>query len=225
MQAVIFDMFETLASLFEGSSYFSEDMAKDAGVPEKEFKEAWHKTEEGRSTGKYTVGEAVSIVLNELGAFSGEVKDAILRGRQRNLEDTFSADLSGSVSMLKRLKEEGYKIGLISNCYSDERDMIKKSVMFPFFDAAVLSYEAGMCKPDERIFRMCLQKLDVSADKCLYVGDGGSKELFAARDIGMKPLQCLYYHHLAYEPHIPCGKLDGFDHIYDRSELFSYLDP
>ena len=37
MQAVIFDMFETLASLFEGSSYFSEDMAKDAGIPEKEF--------------------------------------------------------------------------------------------------------------------------------------------------------------------------------------------
>jgi putative hydrolase of the HAD superfamily len=78
MQAVIFDMFETLASLFEGRSYFSEDMAKDAGIPEKEFKEAWHKTEEGRSTGKYTVGEAVSIVLNELGAFSGEVKDVIL---------------------------------------------------------------------------------------------------------------------------------------------------
>lgn len=223
MQAVIFDMFETLASLFEGRSYFSEDMARDVSIPEKEFKEVWHKTEEGRSTGKYTVEEAVSIVLNELGVFSEEGRDTIIRGRRRNLEDTFSADLSESVSMLKRLKDEGYKIGLISNCYSDERDMIRKSAMFPFFDAAVLSYEAGVCKPDERIFKICLQQLNISADKCFYVGDGGSNELFAARDIGMRPLQCLYYHHLAFEPHIPCGILPGFDHIYKRSELFEYL--
>ena len=223
MQAVIFDMFETLASLFEGSSYFSEDMAKDAGIPEKEFKEAWHKTEEGRSTGKYTVGEAVSIVLNELGAFSGEVKDAILRGRQRNLEDTFSADLSGSVSMLKRLKEEGYKIGLISNCYSDERDMIKKSVMFPFFDAAVLSYEAGMCKPDERIFRMCLQKLDVSADKCLYVGDGGSHVLEAATEAGMKAIQANWFRPIMLEGHIPCGVMPQFIQAEKQTDILKYL--
>ena len=224
IKAVIFDMFETLASLFEGRSYFSEDMAKDLGVPEKEFKTAWHKTEEGRTTGKYTVAEAAEIVLKDVGVYSKEGVDLITGRRMRNLEDTFSADLSESVAMLRRLKDEGYLVGLISNCYSDERDMIKKSPMYPYFDADCLSYEAGICKPDERIFRLCADKLGVSFDECLYVGDGGSNELTAARDLGMKALQCLYYHHLAYEPHIPCGVLPDFDHIYKKADLFEYLN-
>jgi len=33
IKAVIFDMFETLVTLFAGRTYFSEDIAKDLGVP------------------------------------------------------------------------------------------------------------------------------------------------------------------------------------------------
>ncbi len=223
IKAVIFDMFETLASLFEGGSYFSEDMAADLGIPEKEFKAAWHRTEEGRTTGKYSMSEAAGIVLKDVGAYS-EAGVALITGkRMRNLEGTFSADLSESVAMLKRLKDEGYLVGLISNCYSDERDMIKKSPMYPYFDVVCLSYETGICKPDERIFRLCAEKLGVSLDECLYVGDGGSDELITARKLGMKAIQCQYYHHLAYEPHIPCGVLPDFEHIHEKSELFDHL--
>lgn len=223
IKAVIFDMFETLASLFEGRCYFSEDMAGDLGIPEKEFKTAWHKTEEGRTTGKCTVAEAVEIVLKEVGAYSEEGVRLVTGRRMQNLEDTFSADLSESLVMLRRLKKEGYLIGLISNCYSDERDMIKKSPLYPYFDAVCLSYETGIRKPDEKIYRLCTEKLGVSPEKCLYVGDGGSNELFAAREFGMRAIQCLYYHHLAYEPHIPCGVLPDFEHIRKRSELFDHL--
>ena len=44
IKAVIFDMFETLVSLFEGRSYFSEHMAADLGLSVTEFRKDWHET-------------------------------------------------------------------------------------------------------------------------------------------------------------------------------------
>ncbi len=143
IKAVIFDMFETLASLFEGQTYFSEDIAFDLGLPHDAFRSAWHLTEEDRTIGKCTIREAAALTLKRLGAYSDESVSLIERKRRENLSDTFGADLSESVAMLKKLKEHGLKTGLISNCYSDERDMIKKSVLYPYIDVPVLSFECG----------------------------------------------------------------------------------
>lgn len=91
--------------------------------------------------------------------------------------------------MLEELKEKGILIGLISNCYSEESEVIRKSVLFPYFDAAFLSCEQGVKKPDEEIFYRCMRNLAVKAEECLYVGDGGSQELEAAGRLGMKAVQ------------------------------------
>ena len=37
-KAVIFDMFETLVSMFSGDTYFSENMASDMNIPVDEYK-------------------------------------------------------------------------------------------------------------------------------------------------------------------------------------------
>ena len=51
IKAVIFDMFETLVSLFQGRTYFSEDIAADIGIPTEMFRTVWHLSETDRSTG------------------------------------------------------------------------------------------------------------------------------------------------------------------------------
>ena len=223
IKAVIFDMFETLVSLFEGRTYFSEDIAGDLNLNYEEFRKAWHKTEKGRSTGEYTIKEGAMIALKEIDAYSEQSVDLIAGKRLENLKDTFDADHSKSVEMLQKLKECGIKTGLISNCYSDERDAIRESDLYPYIDVPLLSYECGICKPDERIFLLCAQKLGVTPQESLYVGDGGSNELQTADKLGMKTLQALYYHHLAYEPHIPCGILSEFDHLHDRTKILEHI--
>ena len=40
IKAVVFDMFETLVSLFEGRTYFSENFAEDLGVDVLQFQKA-----------------------------------------------------------------------------------------------------------------------------------------------------------------------------------------
>ena len=223
VRAVIFDMFETLVSIFSGDTYFSEHIAADLNIPAEQFRPAWRATEKARSSGQMTIEETVRTCLEMLGIYSEDSVKLIVEHRRKNLEGVFSRTPDETVELLKELKARGIKIGLISNCYSDEAEAIRSSVLFPYFDCAMLSYEQGVTKPDPEIFKRAMDNLGVSADECLYVGDGGSKELFAARDVGMKTVQALYFADLAYEPHIPCEKLDGFDHAETQSDILKYV--
>ena len=54
IKAVIFDMFETLITLFESTAYFGTQMAIDAGISEEEFQSLWEPTEDDRTIGKKT---------------------------------------------------------------------------------------------------------------------------------------------------------------------------
>ncbi len=223
IKAVIFDMFETLVTIFSGDTYFSEHIAADLSIPVEVFRPVWHTTENARSSGQCTIAEAVKICLEMLGCYSEESVQLIVRHRSENLDGVFARTPKETIDLLKELKARNIKIGLISNCYSDEAKAIKESVLYPYFDAPVLSYEQGVTKPDPEIFRRAVDMLGVSAEECLFVGDGGSKELFGARDAGMKAVQARYFAHLAYEPHIPCGRLEEFDQAETQMDVLKYL--
>ena len=104
-----------------------------------------------------------------------------------------------------------------------ERDLIRESKLFPYFDVALISFEQGICKPDLNLYKKMTEELGVKSEECLYVGDGGSKELFAAREAGMHPVQCTWFHDLAFEPHIPCPIFDEFDHADTQLQILDYL--
>ena len=95
--------------------------------------------------------------------------------------------------MMEAIRANGMKIGLITNCYNEETDVIRQSVLFPYFDAVCLSCELGIRKPEEAIYERCMQELSVIPDECVYVGDGGSYELETAKKLGMKPVQATWY--------------------------------
>ena len=218
-KAVIFDMFETLVSMFSGDTYFSEDMAADLKIPIDDFRNAWHSTEHDRSCGNCTIEEGIRKTLEMLGCYSENSVKLLSDKRRKNLEGIFERTPVDTIALLQELRRRGIKIGLISNCYSDEADAIRKSSIFPYLDVVLLSYEQGICKPDYEIYKKAMEELGITAEECPYVGDGGSKELFAARDLGMRCLQALYFADLAFEPHIPCYKLDDFEHAYKQNDI------
>ncbi len=224
IKAVVFDMFETLVSLFEGRTYFGEHIAADVGVGPTDFRREWHAIENDRSVGKLTIEEGLEFVLRKLGAYSEEKVQLAAAKRMDSLRDTFDGIPEETVQMLEGLKERGIRIGLITNTFSDERDMIRSSKIFPYFDVPLISYEQGVCKPDQRIYAKMIELLGLRPEEILYVGDGGSKELYAAREAGMHPLQCTWFHSMAYEPHIPCPILEEFDHADTQMDVVAYLD-
>ena len=78
IKAVVFDMLETLVTLFEGRTYFGEDLAADVGADLFTFRKEWHAIEKDRSIGKYTIEEGLEHVLKKMGIYNQIIKELIL---------------------------------------------------------------------------------------------------------------------------------------------------
>ena len=193
IKAVIFDMFETLITHHNSPLYFGAHMAADAGIPVEEFLPIWRATEDERTIGKCTVDEVVEDLLKQKKCYSEELVKLIMDKRKNVTRVCFQNLHPEIIPMLTSLKKQGLLVGLISNCFSEEAEGIRESILFPYFDAVCLSYEEGVMKPDEEIYYKCISKLGIQLDECLYVGDGGSYELETARKLGMIPGQAVWY--------------------------------
>lgn len=193
IKAAIFDMYETLITHYNSPLYFSPQMAEDAGIPLEKFQSIWKPTDTDRTIGKLSLEDALAKILNENHCYSEQLLNQIVSKRISIKEDCFKHLHPEIIPLLSKLREQGIKIGLISNCFSEEAVVIRNSILAPYFDAIYLSYEQGVKKPDEEIFIRCINELGVKAEECLFIGDGGSQELEASSALGMRALQATWY--------------------------------
>ena len=193
IKAVIFDMFETLVTHYRSESYFGEQIAVDLNLSEENFRQIWDTTDDDRTLGRRTFEDTISEIMHANDIYSEELLKKVVRKRKECKEKIFTTFGKEITDMLDALKENGLKIALISNCFDEEVGPIKNSILYPYFDEALLSYELGIMKPDPKIFKLALERLKLKPDECIYVGDGGSHELEAASDCGMKAYQARWY--------------------------------
>lgn len=191
--AVIFDMYETLITHYKSPLYFSEDMARDAGIEWEKFYATWHGTDKDRTLGKMTFQQVIRKILEENHAWDQQKFDLIVKKRSDTKWELFNHLHPQIIPMLEALKSRGIKIALISNCFDEEAEVIRHSVLAPYFDTTCLSCELGVAKPEPGIFNKCLEGLGLSAGECIYCGDGGSNELEAASTLGMRTFQACWY--------------------------------
>jgi len=89
--------------------------------------------------------------------------------------------------LIKRIKEN-CKLGLVSNftyapvVYAS----LRKLGINQFFDAVLVSDENGWRKPHKQIFLDALQKLQVTAEEAVFIGDSPLEDIKGAKEIGMK---------------------------------------
>lgn len=221
IKAVIFDMYETLITHYNCPLYFGAQMAADAGIPVEKFQPLWRSTESERTVGTMTFEDVVTKILEENNCYSEEILKTIANKRTAVKEECFKHLHGEIIPMLKELKERGIKIGLISNCFSEEAVVIRKSILFPYFDGVCLSYEQGVQKPDKEIYRRCMEQLDVTPEECVYVGDGGSFELETARKLGMTAVQAVWY--LREGTSQPTGRMEEFEQANTPMDVLGYL--
>ncbi|MBR6555976.1 MAG: HAD family hydrolase [Clostridia bacterium] len=193
IKAVVFDMFETLVTHFESPLYMAKQICADIGITELKFREIWDTTDEDRTLGKKSLEEVIEAILRANNCFSCELFEMITEKRKQSKVECFNHIHSEITPMLTAIKGMGIKVGLITNCYFEERDVIQNSVLFDYFDAVCMSCELGIQKPNLEIFQKCTHALAVAPEECLYVGDGGSFELESAQEIGMHPIQAVWY--------------------------------
>ena len=220
IQAVIFDMYETLITQFCSPLYYGTEIARDLGLSPAEFLPGWRATEEARATGKLTFEDAMAALLHRHGI--SRLHRRVVEKRIAIQADCFRHLHPGIEPMLSGLKAQGIKIGLITNCFSEEAKLIRESKLYPYFDAHCLSWEEGVRKPDPAIYRTCLRRLGIAPEECLYVGDGGSQELEAARALGMQAVQATWYRQVAFE-HKQAALRPDFPQLSDPMEVLDWI--
>ena len=193
IKAVIFDMFETLVTHYESPVYMGKQISSDIGISESKFREIWDTSDDDRTLGKRSFEDVIEEILRVNNCYSVDLFEKIVARRKQSQIECFEHIHSEILPLFLKLKEKNIKIGLITNCYFEERDVIKNSVFWSYFDSVCMSCEVGLKKPDVQIFKMSMNKLQVEAEECLYVGDGGSFELETAQALGMCPLQATWY--------------------------------
>jgi len=78
-----------------------------------------------------------------------------------------------------------YKIGIVSNVMADYLYLILSKDDLKLFDDVVLSYKAGVAKPESEIYELALRNLGVKPEEAVFIDD---QERFveAAKAVGMK---------------------------------------
>lgn len=221
IKAVIFDMYETLVTMFNSAYYKGKEISEDMGIPEKTFREIWDPSVDDRTLGIRSFEDVITEIMNSNGIYDKELFDTIVRKRYTLTAEAFSHKDPDIIPMLKALKDRGIKVGLITNCYFEERDAIKACDLYEFFDAVCMSCETGIKKPDLLAYELCAGRLGVEQNECLFVGDGGSNELDAAKSAGMKPLQAAWY--LKDGVDQPCGRLELFEQADSPMDVIKFL--
>jgi putative hydrolase of the HAD superfamily len=73
--------------------------------------------------------------------------------------------------ILRRLRDQGRKIGIVSNTGWDVRTVFAAHAMADLVTSFTLSYEAGAVKPERRIFDAACESLDLAPQEVVMVGD------------------------------------------------------
>ncbi len=97
--------------------------------------------------------------------------------------------IDGAIELLDFLKNNGYKIGLVSNASHSEnrlRLLMRKVGIEDYFETVVISSVMGIRKPDPRIFLKALDDLGVQASEALYIGDREEYDAVGAMNAGMR---------------------------------------
>ncbi|MBO7742687.1 HAD family hydrolase [Paenibacillus sp. MWE-103] len=197
-EAVFFDLYETLITEFEDGRRRSKrayDYDGLLGLSAETFKAEWSARQTRRMNG--TFRDYPDVLRDILAARGLAVDDRAVRFlHESRLEEKripFAPIREDVLALLARLRAQGIKLGLISNCAREEVDAWESSELAPHFADRVFSFEAGCSKPDEAIYRLACGRMGVRPEACVFVGDGGSRELEGAERAGMRAFHAYWY--------------------------------
>ncbi len=94
----------------------------------------------------------------------------------------------GAPELLRALRERGLATGIVSNFDGRLPGILAGLGLAPLLDTVVLPSGAGAAKPDPRIFRVALERLDVPAEAALFVGDDAEQDVAGARAAGLRAI-------------------------------------
>jgi HAD superfamily hydrolase (TIGR01509 family) len=120
------------------------------------------------------------------GAHAGAAEEAAALYRAAYLRHWRPVD--GAVDLLEALHERVSTGVVTNNVAAEQRQKITACAFGPLLDVVVISEEAGVTKPDPRIFRLALDRLGRAAEETVMIGDAWDTDIVGARAAGIRPI-------------------------------------
>jgi 2-haloacid dehalogenase len=193
IRACVFDAYGTLFD-FASAAAGCRDVLGDRTGPlttlwrDKQLQYAWLRAVQGRHADFWQVtGDALDYTLDTLGITEAGLRERLM-GLYRRL-GTFPE----VPETLRRLKERGFTTAILSN---GTPDMLASAVdhagIGPLLDAVLSVEEAGVYKPDPRVYRLAVERLGVPAGAIAFQSSN-SWDAHAASAFGMRVVWCNRY--------------------------------
>ncbi len=206
IESVIFDLADTLVTHSVDAGAREKHVCAEAvkllserGCPVEESCyrslkiEMWTRWRENYSRREieFTIEEFLNCLLSELG-LKGEDIPALASLIIRVM---YACELKsivlkpGAATVLRKLDESGYALGLISNATFSRShivNILRKFEIDRYFKVITVSSGEGICKPNPVIFRRTLGKLGVPAGRAVYAGNEFEADVKGAMRAGMK---------------------------------------
>jgi putative hydrolase of the HAD superfamily len=201
--SVIFDFYGTLTTAIRRGGAHAE-VARALGCAPAAFARQLDLTYPARIRGQLgDPAEVLRHLARQLGHSPGPDQVArALRLRMRAIRASIRLR-PDAVATLRRLRAAGLRTGLVSDCTEEVPALFPDLPIADLLDVTVFSVEVGAAKPEPAIFHIATRRLRAAPARCLYVGDGGGRELSGAEAVGMRAVRLAapdLREHLVFDP-------------------------
>ena len=188
IKLVIFDLWQTLA--YRDVEYSTTSMMLEktgADIPKDKFVKIF---EESLQTKKWeSKSKAYRNLCKNMGLKTTEHNIKLLRDIRDKAEEETKL-YPHTIPMLKQLRKDGYKTGLISNSSIFAVEQIKqKTELLEYIDYPLFSFDVGVIKPNLKFFTKMLEICKCKPEETIMIGDKLNDDVIPPKKIGMKALQ------------------------------------
>jgi putative hydrolase of the HAD superfamily len=205
IQAVLFDMFDTLMLIVKDHEFYDYSLKKahsflvENGVTVgfAAFREAYRKARDALYVEadvqleephfNLRISKALESLGYSFGAYSEVVAGATNEFCEGFMEYVRIDDHAKTA--LEKLHKR-YKLGIVSNFAIPEcvDKLLERHGLEKLFDVVVVSGAVNKRKPSPEIFEEALKKLGITAEKTVFVGDTVDADIEGAKSAGMKAI-------------------------------------
>lgn len=194
VEAVLFDLFETLITESETRPPGASSLGSRLGFEPVEFRLEWERRRPAITLGCLSFVDAVAEIGIALGSPVDpsqleELRNARLRMKAAPLEKIEAS----VIELLDELLHRGKRIGVVSNCFAEDVATWPESLLAKRVHSAVFSFEVRLAKPDPAIYREAIRRLGATPEATVFIGDGADNELTGATEAGLHAFQALWF--------------------------------
>ena len=132
--------------------------------------------------GKISKEKVLSIISKNVKTPKRKLQKIILKAYKKNFKQNKKL-----YKFAFKLKKQGYKIAILSDQWYLSKQALLPEKISKKFDKIIISCDIGVRKPNLKIYKILLKKLNLPAENCLFI-DNQEWNLKPAKKLGMKTI-------------------------------------